>query len=123
MGKVREYEAKKEAGKDPKKDPKRDPKILYLRKSVIIVLGGTIFTRIHKNPERKNGAPGKILIKHVAGDVLGYPKIDDGATTNPDCWNICLGKVEVLKVRREDFAPLWDLHSNRVKKDRTYNSL
>jgi hypothetical protein len=92
---------------------------------VIIVLGGTIFTRIHKEPDRKNGAPGITLVKHVAGDVLGYPEIDNGATTSPDCWNVCMGTVEVLKVKREDFAPLWHSHSKRLKggRDSLYSFL
>jgi hypothetical protein len=64
---------------------------------------------MNKNPSRKNGAPGTFIIKHIAGDILGSEKISRGSTTYPDCWNVCMGTVEVFKLKRKDFEEFWQI--------------
>jgi hypothetical protein len=87
-------------------------------------LSGTIFTRIHQNANRHNGAIGQVLVKHAAGDIIGCAEINEGATTHADCWNLCVGAtVEVARMSKEDFSEWWDIQKKRVSSSMVYTFL
>jgi len=79
---------------------------------VCIILEGLIESKFHVFGDR---IP-KPLAKYGEGDILGFNEGDNGNTAHVETWSFSRSQVEVIWMKREDFAQLWQLQSKSKKK-------
>ena len=77
-----------------------------MEEEAAIILIGSVQTRSHS--KTTFGVP-EILTKHEAGSILGVPELDRGTTYHSESWNVCLSKVELIRMPKEDLRQLWAL--------------
>jgi len=80
--------------------------IVFVEEEAAIVMLGAVQTRSHL--KTKIGVP-EVIIRHEAGSILGLPELDRGSTIHSESWNVCLSKVELIRMPKEALRQLWAL--------------
>ena len=82
---------------------KQDEVVFNDENNIQIVLSGSIEGRMYSEESRLY----KMIARYNEGDIIGARHLDNGRSSEIECWNVCICDVEIASMPKQTFQELW----------------
>ena len=82
---------------------KQDEVVFNDESNIQIILWGSVEGRMHSGESRLY----KMIARYNEGVIFGAKHLDNGRSSDIECWNVCICDVEIASMPKQTFQELW----------------